>query len=446
MAQSPMDVHDTLGEMEKLSMDGVLRCRSPEQQPSALAGTGPVTRQDAYQMGGRGGRPDRNGYYYHHHENQEEHDSSDSDRTLEALEECQATTTEPQSNKFLGTRASATFSRKQLSVSCGTLSSSPRRIFQCLGCRWNAFFHARTTVQGCQWAGILRIAFAVTALSNVLMLGWDFGAFFLPSSTRIPVTAGRDTMDQDTWTVLEWMPQTDYAYQMAFGLYVMHLILLGLGVAPRYQAAGVYFWTCMFRHHNNVLWNDEDTVMKQLAFFLLFWPLDHYTIWTVMDSIVAQRQRPSTSKTKEQVSSSWPMWPFRLVQIQMCLIFISTGLLKWTGEDWWDGSAVYYVVHIDDLYGNWFNPSWIFGYRGVLQVLTWATLVLEVAAPILIWFPRTRWGTLGSVLAFHVGLDASMNLNFFHWIMTVGWLSFLIQPDAKPAGNGGSASKKDCCA
>jgi hypothetical protein len=103
-------------------------------------------------------------------------------------------------------------------------------------------------------------------------------------------------------------------------------------------------------------------------------------------------------------------------------------MMKFAGSDWRDGTAMYYVVHMEDHFGKLFHPDLLFGYMGALQFLTYKTLVLETLAPLLLWFDRTRNATLVSLFLFHLGIDLSMNLEMFHWIMIVGWLSFLAQP------------------
>jgi hypothetical protein len=119
------------------------------------------------------------------------------------------------------------------------------------------------------------------------------------------------------------------------------------------------------------------------------------------------------------------------MQLEMCLIFFSTAGLKLSGKHWTEGNALHFVVQLDDLYGKFFNPDWLFGYNNSLKFLTYSTIVLEVLAPVLLWFERTRIPTLVMVSLFHVGIDLSMNLNCFHWIMIVGWLSFSIQPSKR---------------
>lgn len=126
-------------------------------------------------------------------------------------------------------------------------------------------------------------------------------------------------------------------------------------------------------------------------------------------------------------------WPFRLVQIQMCLIYFSTGGLKWGGKPWVDGYALYQVVHNDSLYGCWVNPDWMFGYTAPLKLLTHATMWQELGIIPLLWFPQTRKVAIFVVIMFHLSLDLTMSLNCFHWVMIIGWCSFLIQPSLPPA-------------
>lgn len=103
-------------------------------------------------------------------------------------------------------------------------------------------------------------------------------------------------------------------------------------------------------------------------------------------------------------------------------------MMKFAGKDWRDGIAMHYVVHIEDHFGKGFNPDFLFGYTGALKALTYKTLVLETLAPITLWFDSTRKATLVLVILFHLGIEMSMNLEMFHWIMVVGWSSFLAQP------------------
>ena len=60
---------------------------------------------------------------------------------------------------------------------------------------------------------------------------------------------------------------------------------------------------------------------------------------------------------------------------------------------------------------------------------TWSVIAVELAVPIFIWFRETRRLCLAGLLLFHLANEWTMNLFFFHWIMLVGWISFLTPDD-----------------
>jgi hypothetical protein len=281
---------------------------------------------------------------------------------------------------------------------------------------WNDFFYTPCD-RASDIGGLFRIAYAILMCINYALLGLDYDLFFSPTRGVMPIQYGRKTMDPDTWSLFTLIPQTDMAYWNVYYGMMLHIVLLGLGILPRFNLLAVFLWHSSFTHHNNLLWDGEDNVFRLLAFFMLFMPLDQYTIWTFLGY---------NHQSKE---SKCPMWPFRLVQIEMCLIYFSTSMLKWTGPEWKDGTALYYVIQLEDLYGGILNPPILFGYLASLKVLTWSSLLLETVAPFAIWWNKTRIPTLICIVTFHISIDVTMNLNCFHWIMILGWMSFLAQPE-----------------
>ena len=269
---------------------------------------------------------------------------------------------------------------------------APKELLETIG--WNSFFYEETTnLTAALW---IKRAYAIVVLINVILLSldWDF------VQSVMPLHLGRETMDPDTLTLLEYIPE--HYHKLCMYLWMLHLVGLGVDIFPRFQAFGVFFWYIQFAHSTSCLFDGEDIISRLLAFYLVFFPPKRET--------------------------SWPMWPFRLVQFQMCLIYFSTGGLKLSGPSWQNGTALYKVTQEDSLYGGYWNPDWMFGYTAPLKFLTHATMCLELGGVVLIWFKETRIPTLLAIIGLHVSIDASMSLNTFHWIMIVGWCSFLVQP------------------
>jgi hypothetical protein len=64
----------------------------------------------------------------------------------------------------------------------------------------------------------------------------------------------------------------------------------------------------------------------------LFLPLHRVTIYEWLGKLTA-----------EQKALSWPMWPFRLWQIEICYVYLGAGFGKLASERWQNGEAMYHV-------------------------------------------------------------------------------------------------------
>ena len=124
-----------------------------------------------------------------------------------------------------------------------------------------------------------------------------------------------------------------------------------------------------------------------------------------------------------------PGWPVRLIQIEMAAMFFSSALMKLAGEPWVNGTALYYVGRLDDFFGRFPVPAYLFDTPWTVAVMTWSVVIAEFTIPILIWFKETRRPCLLVLLAFHLANEWTMNLFLFHYLMLCGWISFVTPED-----------------
>ena len=61
--------------------------------------------------------------------------------------------------------------------------------------------------------------------------------------------------------------------------------------------------------------------------------------------------------------------------------------------------------------------------------MTWSVIAVELIAPWFLWFRETRRWALLVIVLFHLSNEYSMFLFLFHWIMLVGWSTFLTSED-----------------
>jgi predicted DCC family thiol-disulfide oxidoreductase YuxK len=125
-------------------------------------------------------------------------------------------------------------------------------------------------------------------------------------------------------------------------------------------------------------------------------------------------------------TSSWAFACTRLMQIQMALLFFFSGVDKLKGEDWCDGDAVW-LVFVNTDYHNRVLLDLLASQYWLVNLATYATVLIEIAFPFLIWQQRFRPYILAAAIFLHLQFAVLMNLYFFSFIMVMGHMSFVRQ-------------------
>lgn len=125
-----------------------------------------------------------------------------------------------------------------------------------------------------------------------------------------------------------------------------------------------------------------------------------------------------------------PQWGIRVLQLQFAIAYASTSAEKALGNDWTDGSAVFHALASDTLQ-RFTVPAFILNNGALLASITWLTLAIEAALPVLLLWPRTRRWAVLLAIGLHVGIEVFLQLGFFAPAMTIGILSFVSNADAK---------------
>lgn len=262
---------------------------------------------------------------------------------------------------------------------------------------------------------LVRIAYSALVLIYTLVWMQDAERWFSDEGVMSSETA-RAILDGEQLSIFYWVPASLPLVWFGLGSLLVHATLMLFGVFSRVQAACIFFWLVNFQHRNPLILDGEDTVFRLLAFFLIFLPLD--SAFSLRDASLR--------------SSFWDYraaWGLRLIQAEMALIYFSAAWSKALGASWRDGSALFYVFQMQDLFGRGPLPDWITQSEFIIRSSTWAVVLVEAMLPILLFWPRTRrWGIVLGI-ALHLTIEYSMHLFLFQWIMIVGLLSFIAPED-----------------
>ena len=296
------------------------------------------------------------------------------------------------------------------------------------------------TLEGCRKVGYIRICFALIQIVDRLLLGLDLEFFLSPTSGVLPIEEERHGF-LGLMSLLRLIVDD----KNSFNLWVLYWVglancaLLLLGIAPRLNAFMLYVNTCSFHNANWMLCDGVKTgvcpLLRIFSLFFLFLPLHHITIWDEFGTA------KSVFTNGKSMKSNWPMWPVWLFQVQSVLVMLGAMVGKFEGTTWINGSAMYYVSSCTDEGVGIFNPLILFNRHLPSKMMTWAALVVEVLAPITIWFGRLRKPTLFLLVATFIGMDLTMNMGTFEYYNIMGWSFFLIRSQSQEETEEGEAKK-----
>lgn len=107
----------------------------------------------------------------------------------------------------------------------------------------------------------------------------------------------------------------------------------------------------------------------------------------------------------------------RVLQITLMLAYLSSGLSKARGTDWYTGDAVYRSLTMP-LYQA-FDTRFMVESPWLPKLMCWGTLAIEIGYPVLLGWRRTRLLGVVAVAGLHIGIGIGMKLQSFAIIMTL---------------------------
>jgi hypothetical protein len=236
--------------------------------------------------------------------------------------------------------------------------------------------------------------------------------------------------------VSDWQWSLFFVYDAPW--FVQSVILLGVAGAVLFtlghwtRVAGIVAFIALTSLHNRNSFSmyGGDIVPRQFLFYLLLMTSDR--VWSVRAWRARLRashdavQRGKDPRSAPRRAATIDVWPVRLFQIQIMILYLCTGLHKAQGIDYHDGSALWYGL---------VNPAtsrlypWGFPlYRAIYPVLelsTFFTLWWELLFPFMVPFRRLRPIALWGGVFVHGGIAVFMQVGWWAPIMLLSYLAFV---------------------
>ncbi len=182
---------------------------------------------------------------------------------------------------------------------------------------------------------------------------------------------------------------------------------------------GIAFWLAMISlYHRNPSSNGGPDAMPMIvSFYVMLCPCGRAY------SLDARREALRRGTEAEPLIVPWRL---RLLQMQMCLVYFQSCVIKCDGATWMDGTATHYVLFNREF--GWFNLEWLGAYPLLVNAMTHVALLAEFMLAFWLWFrPTRRWAILAGIVL-HLGIRPVLNIPGFGELMIATYLVFL-DPD-----------------
>ncbi|HEY9724385.1 MAG TPA: HTTM domain-containing protein [Oscillatoriaceae cyanobacterium] len=263
---------------------------------------------------------------------------------------------------------------------------------------------------------VFRIAFGLLLMLEAAWLAPDLLTYFGPHALVSRATA-QALMPGPRLNVLAWLPDTDASVIGFYSVYVCAIIGLTLGFRTRACAVLTYVGLTSLHHADSLIFNASDNLLRLDAFLLIFAPAG------------ARLSLEALARGRTAAETLHAPWAQRLIQLQLCLMYLNAVGWKLDGQHWLDGTAVYYALQAAHYRG--LPVPFVTTNLTSIQLLSWGTIALELALGILVWLRETRYPVLLAGVVFHLCLCYSMNLPFFEWVVLAPYVLFVQADDLR---------------
>ncbi|KUI32370.1 hypothetical protein AU195_08965 [Mycobacterium sp. IS-1496] len=255
--------------------------------------------------------------------------------------------------------------------------------------------------------GLVRIAFGLLMTAWTLSLYPALDDLFGPSGV-VP----RPPTSDFTWSLFRMLPD-DRAVLIGWIVLLAASLALTVGWHSRLAAILVFVLLVSFERRNPFVMNAGDVLLRIEALFVALAPCGAALS-------LDQRRRTGSFRNAEVRA----VWPIRLMQIQVSVIYVSTVVAKLHGETWQAGTAVAYSLRQRDLL-FFTTPSWVTDTLLISNLLSWGTLVIELAIGLMVWNRRWRPWVLAGGVVLHLSIFFSMAIGLFSLAVFVLYLAFI---------------------
>lgn len=220
-------------------------------------------------------------------------------------------------------------------------------------------------------------------------------------------------------------------FEALFHVGILVTALWVLGWHTRLMTLLTYVFLWSLHERNPTLWDGGDNVLQIVMVYAIFANLGAYF------SFDADRVRGflrSKSETWRQALAMCHNAAIFAFALQICIVYATAGLYKVQGEMWQSGTALYYIMRVDEFTWPGYSER-VYLNVPLVVALSYMTVAFQVGFPF--FFFLNRWTRRLAILAgfsFHLGIALFMGLVTFSAIMISVELALISDEEYRAIG------------
>jgi len=273
--------------------------------------------------------------------------------------------------------------------------------------------------------GIFRILMGTLAVINFLMLAPHWSSWFSERGF-VPAWLGQmfisPAVKIGTWAGAPAIPRigliggiTDPRITIPFFcLGALAAITTALGLWTRLSTFVLAVVLVSIHHRNGIILHGGDTVLRVCCLYLAISPCG---LACSLDRLIGLWKGKIAP-----IPVSISLWPQRLIAYNVALIYFTTVWLKMDGNLWRTGWATWFPSRLAEFYR--FPVPGFLNQPPFVQITTYGTLLIEFALATIVFFRPCRKYVLIAGLLMHAGIEYSMNIPLFSYLITSMYIAF----------------------
>ena len=282
---------------------------------------------------------------------------------------------------------------------------------------WNRFFFEPISPLP---MAVYRILLGLLVLANQLLI-WPDVSVWYSDRGAVSFATGKQISGGSGLNLFDWLPHTDATVWIMFGASCFFAITLMLGLFTRSSALLLFLTLVTLHHRDPIILNSGDTFLRIATFFTIF---SHAGKELSLDRLLALR-RGSASP----IPLLFSPWAMRLIQLQLTFLYLYAFAWKVSGIMWLSGTAIYYTSRLTEFWR--FPTPYVFEHMWTIKLWSWFTLLIEFSLGTLVWIKELRYAVLLAGVLLHLGIDYSMNIPLFGFIMASAYVTFIEAADLR---------------